>query len=40
MLPQGTFASLLELAAIIFSTAMYIMYLGFLRNSRNALLAA
>lgn len=37
MLPQGTFASILELAAIIFSTAMCIMYLGFLRNSRNAL---
>jgi hypothetical protein len=40
MLPQGTLASVLELAAIIFSTVMCIMYLGFLRNSRNALLAA
>jgi len=40
MLPQGTLASILELAAIIFSTVMCVMYLGFLRNSRNALLAA
>lgn len=39
MLPQGTLVNILEPAAIIFSTVMCIMYLGFLRNSRNALAA-
>ena len=39
ILPQGTFQTVLDALACIFSVVAYVLYLGYLRQSRNVLQA-